>query len=241
MPVYKRDPRLDAQYYVSGNTVRRAAPSREDEPETRRASNRDEYFRREERTQRAGQRTQRREEPRTQRRQEPLRDTRTRQEQRRAQPARAYYAAQPEFQRMTREEINQRTVQQHHAWQQAAAERRMREEKEKREAEELAEAQRRRQQRVNTLFAAIAILTVVCIAGGIYSVLSRYIRIDAMTVQQRQLQSQIDDQQRRLEELQVEINKQSNIAQVQDYARDNLNMDYVDRDNVRTVQLPDVE
>ena len=59
-----------------------------------------------------------------------------------------------------------------------------------------------------------------------------------MTVEQRQLQAQIEDQSKRLEELQVEINRQSNISNVQDYARDNLNMDYAQKENTRVVQLP---
>ena len=36
----------------------------------------------------------------------------------------------------------------------------------------------------------------------------------------------------------MEINRQSNISNVQDYARDNLNMDYAQKENTRVVQLP---
>ena len=53
--------------------------------------------------------------------------------------------------------------------------------------------------------------------------------IEQMIVEQRKLTAEIDDQQKRLEELQVEINRQGNIAQIQDYARQNLNMDYAQK------------
>ena len=220
MPVYKRDPNLDADYYVR----------REPEPETRRVPNNREEFR----SLRSSPQTQRRP---VQRRGEPLRDTRTRQERRRAEPARAYYAPEPETQRLTRAQVNHRTVQQH-AWQRVEQERLRRETEARRAAEEPAEQGRRRQQRVHALFALAAILMVLVVAGGIYSLLTRYVRIEQMTVEQRQLQAQIEDQQKRLEELQVEINRQSNISNVQDYARDNLNMDYAQKENTRVVQLP---
>ena len=86
MPVYKRDPNLDADYYVSGTTVRRSV-RRDPEPETRRVpNNREELFpsRRNPQTQRGTQTLRRPARP-----QEPLRDTRSRQERRRAEPARA--------------------------------------------------------------------------------------------------------------------------------------------------------
>ena len=86
--------------------------------------------------------------------------------------------------------------------------------------------------------AVLAIFLVLTGALGIYTLLNRYIAIDAMTVEQRSLQAQIEDQQKRLEELQVEVNKQSNIAQVQDYARESLNMDYAQKENIRAVVLP---
>ena len=88
------------------------------------------------------------------------------------------------------------------------------------------------------LFALLAIVAVVVVAGGIYSLLTRYISIEQMTVEQRQLQAEIEDQQKRLEELQVEINRQGNISQVQDYARENLNMDYAQKENTRVIELP---
>ena len=229
MPVYKRDPNLDADYYVSSATVRRSV-RREPEPETRRVPNNREEFR----SLRSSPQTQRRP---VQRRGEPLRDTRTRQERRRAEPARAYYAPEPETQRLTRAQVNHRTVQQH-AWQRVEQERLRRETEARRAPEEAAEQRRRRQQRVHALFALAAILMVLVVAGGIYSLLTRYVRIEQMTVEQRQLQAQIEDQQKRLEELQVEINRQSNISNVQDYARDNLNMDYAQKENTRVVQLP---
>ena len=252
MPVYKRDPHLDADYYVSGTTVRRSV-RREPEPETRRVpNNREELFpsRRDPQTQRGtqtrrGTQTQRgsqtRREPQTQRRparpQEPLRDTRSRQERRRAEPARAYYSPEPEAQRLTRAQVNHRTVQQH-AWQRAEQERRRREEELQRQREEAAEQSRRRQQRVHTLFAFMGLIVVLALAGGVFSLLTRYVAIEQMTVEQRELQAKIEDQSRRLEELQVEINRQSNISAVQDYARDSLNMDYATRENTRVVQLP---
>ena len=59
-----------------------------------------------------------------------------------------------------------------------------------------------------------------------------------MIVEQRKLTAEIDDQQKRLEELQVEINRQGNIAQIQDYARQNLNMDYAQKENTRVIALP---
>ena len=127
---------------------------------------------------------------------------------------------------------------QQHAWQRAEQERRRREEEAHIAAEEAAEQRRRHQQRVHTLFALMAIVAVVAVAAGVYSLLTRYVRIEQMTVEQRQLQAQIEDQSKRLEELQVEINRQSNISNVQDYARDNLNMDYAQKENTRVVQLP---
>lgn len=229
MPVYKRDPNLSAEYYVSGNTVRRSARPYEAEPSTRRVSSREELL-----TRRSGSEATRR---RNSRHAEPVQDTRSRQDRRRADPARAYYSAEPETQRLTRAQVNHRTVQQH-AWQRAEAERRRREEEARQAAEEAAEQARRRQQRVHMLFAMLAIIAVVVVAGGIYSLLTRYIRIEQMTVQQRQLQAQIEDQQKRLEELQVEINRQGNISQVQDYARDSLNMDYAQKENTRVIALP---
>ena len=229
MPVYKRDPNLDADYYVSGATVRRNVRRETEQPTRRVPNNREELF-----PSRRSPQTQRRP---AQRQGEPLRDTRTRQERRRAEPARAYYAPEPETQRLTREQVNHRTVQQH-AWQRAEQERRRREEEAHIAAEEAAEQRRRHQQRVHALFALMAIVAVVAVAAGVYSLLTRYVRIEQMTVEQRQLQAQIEDQSKRLEELQVEINRQSNISNVQDYARDNLNMDYAQKENTRVVQLP---
>ena len=229
MPVYKRDPNLDADYYVSGTTVRRNV-RREPEQRTRRVpNNREELF-----PSRRSPQTQRRP---AQRQGEPLRDTRTRQERRRAEPARAYYAPEPETQRLTREQVNHRTVQQH-AWQRAEQERCRREQEHMRAQEEAAEQRRRHQQRVYTLFAFVGLIAVLALAGGVFSLLTRYVAIEQMTVEQRELQAQIEDQSKRLEELQVEINRQSNISAVQDYARDSLNMDYATKENTRVVQLP---
>ena len=138
---------------------------------------------------------------------------------------------------MTRAEVNHRTVQLH-AWQRAQEERRRREEEARIQAEEVAEQRRRAQQRVRAIAAFLVIACVITGALGIFNLLNRYIAIDKMTVDQRALQAEIADQQKRLEELQVEINKQSNIAQVQDYARDSLNMDYAQQDDIRVIALP---
>ena len=87
MPVYKRNPGLDADnYYVSGATVRRSARSSVQEPSTRRVpDNRAELF-----PSRQSPATQRRSAQnaniRPQRRTEPLRDTRSFQDRRRADP-----------------------------------------------------------------------------------------------------------------------------------------------------------
>ena len=97
---------------------------------------------------------------------------------------------------------------------------------------------RRRQHRIQTLFAFVSIVLVVAVAGGIFSLLVRYTQIEQMIVEQRKLTAEIDDQQKRLEELQVEINRQGNIAQIQDYARQNLNMDYAQKENTRVIALP---
>lgn len=250
MTVYKRSPRVDAQYYMSGSTARdvrmnqNAATQRrpaQQEPVTRRYEGSRTLAQPDVRTRRVGEQTQRRAPyaaPQTQTRpQQPLRDTRSRQERRRAEPARAYYTAQPEVQRMTRAEVNHRTVQLH-AWQRAQEERRRREEEARIQAEEVAEQRRRAQQRVRAVAAFLVIACVITGALGIFDLLNRYIAIDKMTVTQRSLQAEIDDQQKRLEELQVEINKQSNIAQVQDYARDSLNMDYAQQDDIRVIALP---
>ena len=111
MPVYKRNPGLDADnYYVSGATVRRSARSSVQEPSTRRVpDNRAELF-----PSRQSPATQRRSAQnaniRPQRRPEPLRDTRSFQDRRRADPPRAYYSAEPATQRLTRAEVNHRTV-----------------------------------------------------------------------------------------------------------------------------------
>lgn len=236
MPVYKRDPRVDAQYYVSGSTVRSNARNTVQEPATRRFDSRRAaaYPQNEPMTRRAGEATQRRN---VRPAQQPLQDTRTRQERRRAEPARAYYAPYPEQQRLTRAEVNHRTVQQH-AWMRAEAERRRREEEARIAAEEMAEQKRRDAQRINAFVSALVIAGILIFGVGLFVLLYRYTIIDDMTVQQRTLQAQIADQEKRLEELQVEINKQSNIAQVQDYARENLNMDYAQQENIRTVVLP---
>ena len=84
----------------------------------------------------------------------------------------------------------------------------------------------------------MSIVLVVAVAGGIFSLLVRYTQIEQMIVEQRKLTAEIDDQQKRLEELQVEINRQGNIAQIQDYARQNLNMDYAQKENTRVIALP---
>lgn len=236
-----RDPRRDAEYYVSGNTVRRNVPQSrptqwnpaQQEPVTRR-------FAREEQVRTRRSETTRRvqEQPRVRAAYaQPMRDVRANQNNRRAEQTRAYYA-QAEAQRMARDEQNMRTLQLHRQWQRAAAERRQREEEARIAEEEMAEQRRRAQQRMRALAGVLAIVLVLTGALGIYSVLSRYIAIDAMTVQQRSLQAQIEDQQKRLEELQVEVNKQSNIAQVQDYARESLNMDYAQKENIRAIVLP---
>ena len=234
MPVYKRDPRVDAQYYVSGSAVRSNVRSNAQEPATRRFDSRrvTALPQNEPATRRVGTTTQRRPAQ-----QQPLQDTRTRQERRRAEPARAYYAPYPEQQRLTRAEVNHRTVQQH-AWMRAEAERRRREEEARIAAEEMAEQKRRDAQRVNAFVSALVIAGILIFGVSLFVLLYRYTLIDDMTVQQRTLQAQIADQEKRLEELQVEINKQSNIAQVQDYARENLNMDYAQQENIRTIVLP---
>ena len=244
--VRKRDPRLDAEYYVSGNTVRRNVPRNypaqweptqweptQWEPATRRYGREEQVrTRRSESTRRVSA------QPRNAaaRPAQPMREVRPNQNTRRAEATRAY--AQAEAQRIAREEQNMRTLQLHRQWQRAAAERRRREEEARIAAEELAEQRRRSEQRVRAFAAVLAIFLVLTGALGIYTLLNRYIAIDAMTVEQRSLQAQIEDQQKRLEELQVEVNKQSNIAQVQDYARESLNMDYAQKENIRAVVLP---
>ena len=269
--VRKRDPRLEEQYYVSGNTVRRNAPSAQWQTSQRQTAQRQaaqrqttqrqtaqryapqhqaaqrgyaqwepatrSYSREEAVRTRRSENIRRANEPRSMRYAEPLREVRTRQGQRDAASARAY-AAQMEAQRIEREERNMRTAQQHRQWQRAAAERRRREEEARIAAEELAEQRRRAQQRVRAFAAVLAIVMVLTGAAGIFTLLNRYIAIDKMTGTQRSLQAQIADQQKRLEELQVEVNKQSNIAQVQDYARESLNMDYAQKENIRVIELP---
>ena len=238
MPVYKRNPGLDADdYYDSGATVRRSARSSVQEPSTRRVpDNRAELF-----PSRQSPATQRRSaqnaNTRPQRRPESLRDTRSFQDRRRADPPRAYYSAEPATQRLTRAEVNHRTVQQH-AFRRAEQERLRREQEERQQREKEEEARRRRQHRIQTLFAFVSIVLVVAVAGGIFSLLVRYTQIEQMIVEQRKLTAEIDDQQKRLEELQVEINRQGNIAQIQDYARQNLNMDYAQKENTRVIALP---
>lgn len=219
MPVHKRTPGLDADdYYVAGSTVRRSARAAE-EPTTRRAPDR-----REERQRRP-------------RREEPTQDTRSRQDRRRAEPTRAYYDPEPATQRLTHAEVNHRTVQRH-AWQLAEAERQRREQEARERAEAEAEEARRRQHRVQALFAAVGIVAVLAVAGGIYTLLLRYVQLENMVVEQRALTAQIEDQQRRLEELQVEINMQGDISKIQDYARENLHMDYAKKEDTRVVALP---
>lgn len=260
--VRKRDPRMEAEYYVSGNTVRRNVSSAQTvqrqpvqrngaqraaaqwgaaqwestrwEPATRRYSHGEPVqTRRSETTRRVNERPQR---P-TARYAEPMRDVRTRQGDRRAEATRAYYT-EMEAQRLAREAQNMRTAQRHRQWQRAAAERRRKEEEARIAAEEMAEQRRRAQQRVRAFAAVLCIVLVLTGAAGIFTLLKRYIAIDSMTVQQRTLQARIEDQRKRLEELQVEVNKQSNIAQVQDYARESLNMDYAQKENIRVIQLP---
>ncbi|MGI5883992.1 MAG: cell division protein FtsL [Candidatus Spyradocola sp.] len=218
MPVHKRTPGLDADdYYVAGSTVRRSAHQAE-EPMTRRAPDRN----------RDRQRL---------RHEELVRDTRSRQERRRAEPTRAYYEPEPATQRLTHAEVNHRTVQQH-AWQRAEAERRRREEEARERAEIEAEEVRRRQHRIQALFAAVGIVVVVAVAAGVYTLLLRYVQLENMVVEQRSLIASIEDQQKRLEELQVEINMQGNISKIQEYARENLHMDYAKKEDTRVINLP---
>jgi len=91
---------------------------------------------------------------------------------------------------------------------------------------------------VQALFAAVGIVAVLAVAGGIYTLLLRYVQLENMVVEQRALTAQIEDQQRRLEELQVEINMQGDISKIQDYARENLHMDYAKKEDTRVVALP---
>lgn len=239
MTVRKRIEGLDANYYISGNTVRRnAQPYSRREPTTatrRTVDSRSQLFTS---NSAAAQQTHPQTQRRTVRYTQPVRDTRSQQERRRADPPRAYYAAaQPATQRLTRQEVNHRTVQQH-ARQRAEQEVMRRQQQMREQADAEAEARRRHQHRVQTLFAFIGIFVVVGIASGIFTLLVRYTNIEQMIVQQRVLTAEIEDQQKRLEELQVEINMQGNISQIQDYAHDQLNMDYAQKENTRMISLP---
>ena len=220
MPVHKRSQGLDADYYVAGNTVRRAsrreAPT--EEPVTRRA----EPIRRRDASHRG----------------EPLRDTRSPQDRRRADPPRAYYAPEPETRRLTREEVNLRTARAHDARRDLDERRRRDAEEEQRRREE-AEALRRREHRVRGVFAVLLIGLVSCVGFGFYTLLSRSATLENMLVEQRRISADIEDQQRRLEELEAEINMAGDIGRIQDYARDDLHMDYAKKENTRVVALPD--
>lgn len=230
MPVRKRTLGLDDSYYVSGTAVRRKAEPRWEEPATRRvSSNREELL-----SSRVEQSYRRRTPARGA---GPQRDLRSQQERRRADPTRAHYAPEPETHHLTHEEVNRRTYEQHaRRREEEARRRRALAAQERADAEK--EAVRRRQHRVQMMFAILGIFVVVLIAGGIFSLLMRYIQIEQMIVTQRKLTAEIEDQQKRLEELHVEINMRGNISQIQDYARENLNMDYAQKDKTRVIALP---
>lgn len=253
--VRKRDPRATAEYYVSGSTVRRNAPSAQNaerrptqwvpaqwepigqDPATRRYSREEAVrTRRSETARRVGEKPQQR--PMA-RQAAPMREEATRRDPRREQ-TRAYYQAQmeAEVQRRAREEHNMRTLERHRAWQRAAEERRRKEEEARIAAEEMAEQRRRAQQRVRTIAAVLTISLVLTVAGAVFALLMRYITIDDMTRRINTLENEIREEEMRVGELQVEINKQSNIADVKDYAQESLNMDYAQEENIRTIVLP---
>ena len=197
MPVYKRNPGLDADDYVSGATVRRSARSSVQEPSTRRVpDNRAELF-----PSRQSPATQRRSVQnaniRPQRRTEPLRDTRSFQDRRRADPPRAYYSrgtrhpAPHPAPRSTTAPCSSTPSAVRSRSACAASRRSQQRETRKKRAAAVSTASRR---------CSLCEHRAGGRRGGRHlSLLVRYTQIEQMIVEQRKLTAEIDNQQKRLE------------------------------------------
>ncbi len=101
--------------------------------------------------------------------------------------------------------------------------------------EEAARMERHRQGRRRA--AAVICLTVV-LAAFTFLLLYRQAQVETRIIYQNSVRSEISSTTKQLEALQVELNMQSNIAEVQQYARDQLGMDYPATEDLRTVTLP---
>ena len=238
MPVYKRDQSLGSNSYrVVGNTalkpsLTRRATSYQQEPSTRRyPDNRAAFF--------TGNAVPKQESRRevgfgTRTRTPVYGDTRSIHDRRRAEPPRAHLSANPNA---TRESINL-DLANLHSRQRLRIER----ERERREAERIAreeqqEADRRRQARVFAVLASVGAVCLVLMAMALFNLLNASAQLERMTGQQRELEAQIEKKTQVIEELEVKINRQSNLMEIQDYAKENLNMDYAAGDMVRKVSL----
>jgi len=240
VPVYKRDQSLGGNAYrVSGNLAVKPSTERRDnsyqkEKTTRRyPDTRASFF-----TGNAVPKEERRGEVGfgTRTRTPVPGDTRSIHDRRRAEPPRAHATLNPN---VTRASLNMDVANLHYR-------QNLRAERERRKAEEARLAQeqqqedsRRRQARV---FAALAAVGVVCLgilAVALFNLLNASAQLERMTGQQRELEAQIEKKTQVIEELEVKINKQSNLVEIQDYARDYLDMDYANGELVRKVTLPE--
>ena len=240
MPVYKRDQSLgNGNYATMGSmalkpSAQRRDPSYQKEPVTRRyPDNRASFF-----TGSAVPKEERRTEVGfgTRTRTPAYGDTRSIHDRRRAEPPRAHLNANPD---VTRESLNIDLANLHSRQRLRAEQKRQQEEAARAALEEQQELSRRRQSRV---FAALASVGVVCLAlmaFALFNLLNASAQLERMTSQQRDLEAQIEKKTQVIEELEVKINRQSNLVEIQDYARDNLDMDYAAGDKVRRITLPE--
>lgn len=107
------------------------------------------------------------------------------------------------------------------------------EEAKRREEEQRMERHRKGRRRA----AAILVVTLV-LAGLSFLLLYRQAQVETLIIDQNNIRSSIKSVTKQLEELQVQLNMKGDIGQIQEYAREQLSMDYPTSENTRTIVLP---
>jgi len=103
----------------------------------------------------------------------------------------------------------------------------------RREEEQRMERHRKGRRRA----AAILVVTLV-LAGLSFLLLYRQAQVETLIIDQNNIRSSIKSVTKQLEELQVQLNMKGDIGQIQEYAREQLSMDYPTSENTRTIVLP---
>ncbi|MDR2514487.1 MAG: hypothetical protein LBD02_04665 [Christensenellaceae bacterium] len=85
---------------------------------------------------------------------------------------------------------------------------------------------------LTALFAALALLG--CCS---FFLLTGQAKVEALLVESHKLSAEIRESERRISELELSLNAQSDVNFIQDYARENLGMDYPNVENVRVIAL----